>query len=83
MGGNWKSVAVVSATTEDANFYPVSGPLSFNIDNNKLTIGRNEICDAYLMLSGALNDKAIRGEYYALGLGVTSPLGFFTLSRNK
>jgi hypothetical protein len=83
MSGNWLRVAVVSAATEDPNFYPVSDPLSFNIEDNKLTIGRNEICDSYLMLSGLLNDKAIKGEYYGLGLGGISPLGFFTLSRTK
>ncbi len=76
-------VTVVSATTEDANFYPASEPLSFSIENNQLTIGRNEICDAYAMLSGALNDKAIHGEYYGLNLGGTVPLGFFTLRRKQ
>jgi len=83
MFGDWLRVNVVSATTEDLNFYPVSDPLSFHIENNRLTIGRNEVCDAYLMLSGPANDKVVKGEYYALGLGGTSPRGFFTLSRTK
>jgi hypothetical protein len=83
MSGNWMRVAVEAATTKDANFFPASDPLSFSVENDKLTIGRNQICDAYLMLTGTLNDKTIRGEYYALGLGGTEPLGFFTLSREK
>jgi len=83
MGGDWLRVNVVSVTTNDPKFYPVSDPLSFHIENNRLTIGRNEICDGYLMLSGPANDKVVKGEYYALGLGGTSPRGFFTLSRTK
>ncbi|MGA8147227.1 MAG: hypothetical protein WB870_06560 [Gallionellaceae bacterium] len=82
IGGNWLRVNVVSATTEDAHFYPVSDPLSYSIENNQLTIGRNEVCDAYLMLHGTLADEIIRGEYFTLGWGST-PLGFFALSRKK
>ena len=83
LGGNWKSVNIVYATTEDTHFYPVSDSLSYNIENNQITIGRNEICDAYLMLSGAFSGETIRGEYYSFGLGGSSTLGFFTLSRKK
>ena len=83
MAGNWTRVAITSAATEDPKFFPVSGPLSFNIENNRLTVGIMEICDDYLMLSGALDEKMIHGEYYGLGLGGSSPIGFFTLSRNK
>lgn len=82
LGGNWLRVNVVSATTEDANFFPASDALSYSIENNRLTIGRNEICDAYLALSGVLNDEIIRGEYFSLGWGSKS-LGFFALSRKK
>jgi hypothetical protein len=83
MSGDWLQVAVVSAATKDPHFYSISSPLAFNIEKNKLTIGSVEICDAYVMLTGALNDRAIRGEYYGLGLGGTEPLGFFILSRGK
>ena len=82
LGGNWLRVNVVSATTEDASFFPSSGALSYSIENNRLTIGRNEICDAYLALSGALNEEIIRGEYVSFGWG-SKPLGFFALSRKK
>jgi hypothetical protein len=82
IGGNWLRVNVVSATTEDAHFFPVSEPLSYSIEKNQLTIGRNEICDAYLALRGALNDETIRGEYFSFGWG-SKPLGFFALSKKK
>ena len=81
MAGDWSRVAVVSAVTEDPTFYPMSDHLSFTVQNNELTIGRNEICDAYVMLTGVLNDKAIGGQYYDLSLGGISPRGFFTLNR--
>jgi hypothetical protein len=83
MSGDWSRVDIESATTRDANFFPVAGPLSFKVENNNLTIGRTEICDAYLMLGGALNEKAIKGDYFGLGLGRASSLGFFTLTRTK
>ena len=76
-------VNVVSSATEDTHFYPASDPLSFSIEKNQLTIGRNEICDGYLMLHGVFNGEVARGEYYGLGLGGTWPIGFFTLSKKK
>lgn len=82
IGGKWLRVKVVSATTEDSHFFPMSDPLSFSVENNQLTIGRNEVCDAYLWLRGALDDETIRGEYFSFGWG-SKPLGFFALSRRK
>ena len=83
VSGDWKRVLVVSATTKDKHFFPVSDPLSFEIENDRMTIGRNEICDAYLMLSGPLSSEGVAGEYYSLGLEGSSPLGAFTLSRKR
>lgn len=82
IGGNWLRVNVVSSTTKDAHFFPVSDHLSYSIEKNQLTIGRNEICDAYLALSGALDDETIRGKYFSFGWG-SKPLGFFVLSKKK
>jgi hypothetical protein len=83
IGGAWMRVKVVSSATEDAHFFPASDPLSFSIENNQLTIGRNEVCDGYLMLEGPFNGEATRGEYFGLGLGGTWPIGFFSLGRKK
>lgn len=82
IAGDWLRVNVVSATTEDASFYPVSNPLSYGVENDHLIIGRNEVCDAYLWLRGALSDEIIRGEYFGFGWG-HKPLGFFVLSKRK
>lgn len=81
--GNWMRVSVLSATSKDKQFFPLSDPLSFKVENDRLTIGRNEICDGYLMLSGVLNEEAVSGDYYSLGLEGSSPRGFFTLNRKK
>jgi hypothetical protein len=83
LSGDWSRVTVVSATTEDPHFFPASGPLSFRVENNNLTIGSTDICDAYLLLGGALNEKDIRGDYFSLGLRGASSLGFFMLTRTK
>lgn len=83
MSGDWKRVSVTSKTTKDPNFYPISDPLSFTLKDNRLTIGRNEVCDAYIWLEGNIKDESARGEYFSLGLGGSSPLGFFTLTKRK
>lgn len=73
---------MVSATTEEASFYPVFNPLSYSVENDHLIIGRNEVCDAYLRLRGALGDETIRGEYFGFGWG-HKPLGFFVLGKRR
>ncbi|MBC3875901.1 hypothetical protein [Undibacterium flavidum] len=83
IAGEWSRIIVLSSTTKDKNFFPVSDMLSYSIEKNRLAIGRNEICDAYLMLNGRLRKKVIRGDYYALGMGGASPLGFFSLSKKN
>ena len=83
MGGEWKVLKVVSATARDKSFFPVSDPLSYQIENKQLTIGRNEVCDAYLWLQGALGGTSVRGDYFSLGLGGRAPLGYFNLSQAK
>jgi hypothetical protein len=83
MSGEWKIVKVVSTTTQDKDFFPASDPLSYRIENGQLTIGRNEVCDAYLWLQGALGGASVRGDYFSLGLGGSSPLGYFNLTQAK
>ena len=82
-GGEWKRVTVLSSNTVDSKFYPASDPLSYIINDDHITIGRNEICDAYLMLDGSPKNQPIHGEYYDVGWGSRTPLGYFTLSRKK
>lgn len=68
IAGNWLRVNVVSASTKGARFYPVSDPLSFHIEDGQLTIGRNEVCDGYLMLHGPLDAESAHGDYYSLSI---------------
>ena len=81
MSGDWRRIKVLSATTKNHKFFPVSDPLSFQLEKNELTIGRMEICDAYLMLAGPLNGEQVSGDYSSVGLGGAKPLGSFTLRR--
>ena len=83
MSGEWKVVKVLAAKANVKGFYPVSDPLSYRIDKGQLTIGRNEVCDAYLWLQGPVGGISVQGDYFSLGLGGSSPLGYFKLSRSK
>lgn len=79
LGGDWKVLKVVSATTRDEDFFPSSDPLSYHVVDNQLTIGRNESCDAYLLLKGPLDGPGVKGEYFFWGQGGSTPLGYFEL----
>jgi len=83
MSGEWKVVAVVSTTTKDKGFFPVAEPLSYWIENGQLTIGRNEVCDAYLWLQGKLAGGAVQGSYFSLWPGGSTPRGYFKLSQAR
>ena len=80
LGGNWKKVVVESHKTSDPNFFPVNESLSYELKGNRLSIGRNEICDAYLQLSGELKKSSMVGEYISFGWG-SKKLGYFSLKR--
>lgn len=80
LGGNWKQVVVDSYKISDPKFFPVNEQLSYELEGSKLSIGRNEICDAYLQLSGELKESTMVGEYIAFGWG-SRKLGYFSLKR--
>lgn len=82
LAGDWLSIKVISSSTKDAKFFPVSDAWSYRVEKNQLKMGRNEICDAYLMMEGPVKDEVIRGEYFGFGWEST-PLGFFVLSKKK
>jgi len=81
MSGDWKRVVVKSHNTSDTHFFPVTEPLSYEFDNGRIVIGRNEWCDAYLHLKGDFRESSADGEYVAFGLGTGKELGYFSLSR--
>lgn len=82
LAGDWQSIKMISSSTQDAKFFPVADAWSYRVENNQLKIGRNEICDAYLMMEGPIEDEVIRGEYFGFGWE-TTPLGFFVLSKRE
>ena len=83
MAGEWKVLKVISATTQEKDFFPTSDALAYRIEDKQLTMGRNEICDAYLWLRGALGGHTVQGDYISFGLGGGTPLGYFNMSPAK
>jgi hypothetical protein len=75
MSGDWKRVIVKSHHTSDKHFFPVVEPLSYELENGGIVIGRIEVCDGYLYLKGDFRESAAHGEYVALGLGSSQRLG--------
>jgi hypothetical protein len=74
--GDWKRVVVEAFESSGEPAFPGREPLSYTVDGGWLTIGRNEVCDAYLMLGGELTADGLTGEYYSLGLAGSRPLGY-------
>lgn len=81
LAGAWRRVIVQSVATSDEKFFPAREPLSYALDGSKLTLGRNEICDDYVHLSGSLKKLPVRGKYYGFGLHRGTPMGYFSLDR--
>ena len=82
IGGYWRKLEVLSHSTTNEDFFPIGEPLSYEIMDNKVVIGRNEICDAYLHLNGEMKNSRVTGEYIAFGWG-SENLGYFSLERDS
>ena len=87
LGGSWRKIEVISSTPEKNSFYPDSSmilnqELSYKLDNDVLTIGRNNICDAYKHLTGKLKEYQAGGKYISFGWG-RKELGTFKLRRTS
>jgi electron transfer flavoprotein alpha subunit len=80
MVGDWKRVIVVAKAAEDEAFFPLAQPLAYKLDGAELTLGRAQVCDAYLFLGGQLNGTLVRGGFDAVGWG-TRRLGDFSLEK--
>ena len=80
IGGNWKKLIVKSYKINGKQVFPITEPLSYELDKNKLTIGRNEICDGYLHLSGDLNHSKVIGNYYTFSISGVTNLGRWYLT---
>lgn len=82
MSGSWKQVVVTNYRTEDGDFFPGSEPLAYALDGNRLSIGRVNACDAYMMLGGELAGNRVEGEYSAVSIGGGELLGYFNAEKN-
>lgn len=82
LGGDWKVLNVKSYKNIGKNTFPAKDPLSYQFKDNNLTIGRNEICDGYLHLSGNLKDSKVNGKYTTFGITGGSILGSFSIQRS-
>lgn len=82
LGGEWKRVLIDDGQSSNEGFFPSDEPLSWQIDQDELTIGRNGTCDAYLQLEARLNSPNMTGDFSSFGLGGSRKEGFFSLTRS-
>lgn len=79
MGGSWKRAVVEAKTAQAIDFFPLQ-PLAYKLERNVLTLGRTQICDGYLFLTGKMESPTIRGSFDAVGWG-SKKLGTFSLQK--
>jgi hypothetical protein len=87
LGGSWRKIEVISSTPEKNSFYPDNSmilhqELSYKLESDILTIGRNNICDAYKHLTGKLVEDKANGTYISFGWS-REELGSFKLHRES
>jgi hypothetical protein len=75
-GGSWKRLVVEHFSSTGEPRFPGNDPLSYQLVGRTLTIGRNEVCDAYFGLSGTLTAGRMEGSFYSFGEAGTTPLGY-------
>ena len=75
-GGSWKRLALEHFSTTGEPIFPGNDPLSYRLEGRTLTIGRNEICDAYVGLSGPMSSGHMEGDFFSFGLSGTTQLGY-------
>jgi hypothetical protein len=77
--GQWRRVVVTAHASLNEKFFPVKEPLSYEVTDDHIVIGRNEICDDYLHLEGKLRNLLASGEYVTFGPDGSKRLGYFSL----
>ena len=81
LGGDWNTVVVESTVRRDDAFFPIADPLSWELRDGALTIGRNQVCDAYLEMNGPIGEDAVAGSVFHYGKGGRGDFGEFVLQR--
>jgi hypothetical protein len=79
MAGKWRRAVVEASNENEPTFFPLSEPLAYMIKDGKVSLGRTQICDNYLFLSGKLDGGSISGTYDAVSIGYSKQLGYFEL----
>ncbi|KTF18229.1 hypothetical protein [Pseudoalteromonas sp. H105] len=86
LGGEWKKINVISYSPQRNQFYPdtsmvmLQQELSYQLNGDRLIIGRNNICDAYKHLTGNLTTTQSTGSYVSFGWE-HEELGTFSIKR--
>lgn len=81
MAGEWRQIIIEEKTAQDENFFPLSGSLTYKFDLDLLILGRTDICDAYLFLSGKSGSSSIQGQFNSRSIMGGKKLGNFSLKR--
>ena len=87
VGGEWRLVKVISSSPQKNQFYPdaemirLYQELSYQVSDDTLTIGLNNICDYSKHLTGRLISGQAVGTYVSFGWGRVQQLGSFSIQR--
>lgn len=81
MAGEWRPIATEAKITQDEKFFPLSDPLSYKFSGDTLTLGRTNICDGYLFLSGKSDATSIQGQFNTVSIQGGQKRGYFYLTR--
>ena len=82
----WKKLIIISFSPQQNQFYPdetvmgLEQELSYKLEGDILYIGRNNIRDAYKLLTGELIDAQASGDYISYGWS-REELGSFLIKR--
>lgn len=83
MGGTWKRIVVEAKSIQNETFFPLAEPLAYELKRATVTVGRTNVCDGYLFLSGRSKASVINGTYDAVSMGGSRKLGYFILQKIK
>lgn len=80
IGSGWKRVYIEKIAVRADDFFPLTTSLAYKIDGGVLTLGRTEVCDGYLFLTGKTGSLVTLGTYDSVGWG-RKTLGSFSLQK--
>lgn len=83
MAGDWRKVVVETQSQSATGFFPISEPLAYTFQQGNLVLGRAEVCDGYLFLTGSLVATKADGDYSSVSIGGSSKIGYFTIERTN